>query len=67
MDTLSLPVAASALAFDPEALAEAARRTWEEREAIAGQLRARLPALREAALRNVEMAAALLGAGEGPS
>jgi len=60
MHELGLPAATSASGLNAEALGEAIRQAFQNREAIARAIGERAAALRAAALRNIELAAALL-------
>lgn len=63
MGQLGLDTATSTQRFEPDALAEAVRTCWQARAEVSYHLRARLPKLRAAAARNVELASSLLRAG----
>ena len=60
MHELGLPTATSASGLHAEALGEAIRSAFQNREAIARAIGDRVAALRAAALRNIELAAALV-------
>jgi polysaccharide pyruvyl transferase WcaK-like protein len=60
MERFSLPVAAALKSLDANALSDAIRDAWAARAGIRGVLAERIPGLRSAAMRNVQLALDLL-------
>jgi len=60
MGRLGLEAATSVRQFEPEALARAIHTSWQARTQVSQQLRARVPELRAAAARNIDLACHLL-------
>ncbi|MFB3882549.1 MAG: polysaccharide pyruvyl transferase CsaB [Armatimonadota bacterium] len=60
MEQLALEPAADVARFDEERLAQAVRDAWENRAGISSALADRVPIMRRLALRNVELALALV-------